>query len=346
MTEPETPISGGKAASDESLSEADLIAQMAGEGSQREEEPEETEEESEEDAETEEVEETETEEEEAEEETEEPEGVDLNDLTDDQLEAYRIKFKSKLAADVAKLRRTNREKDAEIERLKARPPEQAPEPEAAESRFLKGIESPEQLKEKVAELKKLAKDTDRLLFDHEDYGPNDLIEVGEQSYTKKQLRQLVAEVREALDEAVPYLQSKFQKLTLVESELAAVQERLKKEVPELDDENSEAGKAFKGISESTLFQDLIKHRPEAKPFLTLLFGHGLKSLFSKQAKAVPAATGKQPKAKPPSSPSSAAAPAQAKAGSGKAKAVEAAQRRYEENPTQENLIALGMAEQS
>lgn len=348
MTENEKPISGGEAAVNESLSEVDLIREWAGEGDQREDETEETEEESTEEVEAEETEESEeTEETETEEEAEETEAVNLDDLSDEQLEAYRIKFKSKLAADVAKLRKTNRDKDAKIAELEARQPEQAPEPEPAESRFLKGIDSPDQLKEKVAELKKLAKETDKILLDHEDYGPSDLIELaGGQSYTKKQLRQLVVEVRETLDEAVPYLQSKFQKLTLVESEYAKVQERLKAEVPELDDEESEVGKTFKGLNESDLFQRIFKAFPEAKPVIALLSGFGMKGALSKQAKAKPAAPVKQTKAKAPASPASAAAAAPAKAGSGKVKAIESAQRRYEANPTTENLIALEMAEQS
>ena len=89
------PNEGGKTP-DENLTVDALAAILAGEEVQ-ETETEETEGETEESTETEETEESaETEQEEPEEEPEATEETDLDNLTDEQLEAYRIKFKSKL----------------------------------------------------------------------------------------------------------------------------------------------------------------------------------------------------------------------------------------------------------
>jgi hypothetical protein len=297
-----TPNEGGKTPIDDSLTVDALAAILAGEEVQ-EQETEEPEEESEESTETEEAEESEeTEEEETEDEPEETEEADLDNLTDEQLEAYRIKFKSKLAADVAKLRQKNREKDALIAQLQSSQPQATPVEEVT-SRFLEGIDTTEALSAKVSELKKLGKETARLLLDHEDYGANDLIEVGGgKTYTKKQLRALDLEIKETLIEAVPSKQEQFRKLAFIETQAAEVQTRLKVEVKELSDEESPVAKNFKELIESELFQKITKQFPEAKAVLPYLAGHALKSIHGKQKPAIVTTPGKTPKAKPPGNP--------------------------------------------
>lgn len=279
-----------------------IAAILAGEEVQ-EQETEEPEEEAEEATETEETEQSdEPEEEEAEDEPEETEETDLDNLTDEQLEAYRLKFKSKLAADVASLRRKNREKDALIAQLQNQQPQATPVEEVT-SQFLEGIDTPEALSTKVSELKKLGKETARLLLDHEDYGANDLIEVGGgKTYTKKQLRALDLEIKETLIEAVPFKQEQFRKLAFIETQAAEVQTRLKAEVKELSDEESPIAKNFKELTESELFQKITKQFPEAKAVLPYLAGHALKSIHSKQKPAIATTPGKTPKAKPPGNP--------------------------------------------
>lgn len=338
MNQEQDPISGGKAAKDDSLSEDDLIALMTGEV--QETETEESEEETEESTETEEAEESEeTEEEETEEDTEETEEADLDNLTDEQLEAYRIKFKSKLAADVAKLRQKNREKDALIAQLQSSQPQATPVPEVT-SRFLEGIDTPESLNEKVSELKKLGKETARLLLDHEDYGANDLIEVGGgKTYTKKQLRALDLEIKETLIEAVPFKQEQFRKLAFIETQAAEVQTRLKAEVKELSDEESLVSKNFKELTESELFQKITKQFPEAKAVLPYLAGHALRSIHGKGKPAVATTPGKTPKAKPPGNPAGVGA-SPAKPEATKEKGLKVKQHAFYESGSEDDLAAL------
>jgi len=297
-----TPNAGGKTPIDDSLTVDALAAILAGEEVQ-EQETEDPEEEAEELTETDEAEESEeTEEGEAEDEPEATEETDLDNLTDEQLDAYRLKFKSKLAADVAKLRQRNREKDALIAQLQSSQPQSTPVEEVT-SRFLEGIDTPQDLTDKVGELKKLGKETARLLLDHEDYGANDLIEVGGgKTYTKKQLRALDLEIKETLIEAVPSKLEQFRKLAFIETQAAEVQTRLKVEVKELSDEESPVAKNFKELIESELFQKITKQFPEAKAVLPYLAGHALKSIHGKRTPAIAITPGKTPKAKPPGNP--------------------------------------------
>jgi len=312
------PNEGGKAPIMEgSLSVDALAAILAGEDEVQEQQETEEQEESEETTETEETEESAEPEEETEEEPE-AEETDLDSLTDEQLEAYRIKFKSKLAADVAKLRQKNREKDAEIARLQAAQPQATPV-EEVKSRFLDGIETESALSDKVSELKKLHKETTRLLLDHEDYGSNDLIEVGGgKTYTKKQLRALDLELKETLLEAVPFKQEQFRKLAFIDQQAEQVQERLRVEVKELSDEESPVAKNFKELTESELFQKITKQFPEAKAVLPYLAGHALRSIHGKQKPAIVTTPGKTPKAKPPGNPAGVASAPTKQTGQGEA----------------------------
>ena len=335
-------------AANESLSESDLIALMAGEGDEQppEEDAEDAADHDQDDTDAEDLEAEEVadeaQEDQSQDDTEDPDAIDFDSLSDEQWELVRTKLKSKAAADIQRLKRQAKEKDAQIAALQNQQPQGTRLPaEPVESRFLTGIETQEQLAEKVASLKKLAKDTDRLLDDHEDFGPNDLIDVGDQSYTKKQLRQLSREIRETLDEAVPYQQTKFQRAAMIEKDLAGVQERLKAEVRDLQDDNSPVAKTFKGLTESELFQSIFKSNPEAKPVLTLLAGFGAKAILGKAAAKsapLPAATGKIPKANPPSTPSGAAAAGPARGLPTKDKAKANLERRFLETGSADDLV--------
>jgi len=302
------PSETAKNSKDDTTSESDLIAFLAGgDESEATEEAEETEEEPEEETETEEA-EAETEEEETEEEPEETQGIDLDNLTEEEWDAIRAKLKSGAAARIGKLTAKLKAQEEALNQLKSAQPQQAPAPEEVSSRFLEGIDTTEALTAKVSELKKLGKETARLLLDHEDYGPNDIIEVGERKFTKRQLRALDLEVREALDEAVPYKASQLHRKTVLDQEAVKIEAKLREEVKELEDEESPVAKGFAELTASPVYQKIIKSDPEAKVFMPYLVGHALRSIHGKTAKAIqPVTAAKTPKAKPPGAPSSVAA---------------------------------------
>lgn len=315
------PTETANNSTDDTINEAGLIAFLAGgDESEATEEAEETEDEPEEETETEEVEETEAEEEETEEETKETEGIDLDNLTAEEWDAIRAKLKSGAAARIGKLTAQIKAQEEALTQLKTSQPQLAPPPEEVQSRFLDGIDTLEDLTAKVSELKKLGKETARLLLDHEDYAANDIIEVGEKKFTKRQLRALDLEVRETLDEAVPYKTNVLHRAELLKQEAVKVDAKLREEVKELQDEESPVAKGFAELTASPVYQKIIKSDPEAKVFMPYLVGHALRSIHGKATKAVPpVTTAKTPKAKPPGSPSGVAAgsPKDAKTGGAK-----------------------------
>lgn len=288
-----------------------IAALLGGEVPDQPEEPEtDTEEEAEEseageDA-AEEAEESEEEEEEA-----EPsgtvEGIDLDKLTDEEWEIVRTKLKSRAAADIQSLKRENKAKDEAIAALKAQT-QQAATPNPAESRFLTGINTPEELEAEVTRLKQMARDTENILDEHEDYGPEDPIEIGGKNFTKKGLKALRNEIREALDEAVPYKRHQFEKAAELRQEEEVLNAQARVEVKELEDEESPVAKNFKVLNESDLFKEIRQKVPNAAPGIEILLAHFCRSKYGGKAKAAtPVTTGKPPKANPPSSPSGVAA---------------------------------------
>jgi len=341
-------IAGGEKPASDDLSEAALVALWETEV-QETDEPETPEEEaeveSEEEPEAEEAEELEEEESE-----EEPEGVDaldLDSLTDEQWEVVRTKLKSRAAADIQSLKRENRAKDETIAALQAQQPQTVTAVEPVKSRFLEGVDNDEKLAEQVTRLKKLTKDIRTTLRKHADYGINEPFQVDGETFTRGGLEDLRDEVEEALTEAVPSKQAEFRRIAESEQLLETAKAEALSRVPALADEKSEVTKNFKAVTESPNFKKLFEAFPESRPMLHLMAALAVGNASKGKTEPVkaPVTTGTKPKAKPPSTPSGVAVQPAAKSDA-KTKRIQEARRRYEENPTQENLIKLGMAEES
>lgn len=349
MNDPKASDEGSNLADDESLSEDAFAALLTGEV-QDEESPEEAEEPESETEETEEVEETDEESEEEEEEPDANEGLtadsifkQLEGLDPEEIKALGRKLNIKALSRFGEL--TWRAKAAEEEALRVKAEQQqqpAPEVEPVTSRFLEGIETTDQLADKVKELKTLGKDIESALDDHEEYGPDEPFQIGEQTFTKKRLKALRKEVTEALTEAVPSKQAQFAK----EAELSALTEKsvanARAQVPELDQEDSEVAKNFKALTESPVFEKIRRLVPEARPMLPYLGAHALKSIYGSKAKAPakPVTNGVTLKAKPPASPAPVAAAPTAKAGSGKKREADIAAADFEKSGSLDSFARM------
>lgn len=330
MNDPEAIDGGTEPAEDQSLSGDAFAALLAGGVRDQEESPEEAEETESETEEPDEVEETDEESEDEEEETEATEGLtadslfkQLEGLDPEEIKALGKKLGSKAISRFGEL--TWKAKAAEEEALRIKAQQQpAAEVEPVQSRFLEGVETTDQLAAKVRELKTLGKDIERILDDHEDYGSEDPIQVGEQTFTKKRLKALRKEVTEALTEAVPSKQAQFAK----EAEIASLTEKseanARAQVPELGQEDSEVAKNFKLLTESPVFQKIAQLVPDARPILPMLAAHAVRSIYGNKSKvtAKPVTNGTTLKAKPPASPAPVAAAPTAKAGNGKRREAE------------------------
>jgi hypothetical protein len=188
------------------LSFEELVAQRVARQTSPEEEPEEESEESpeadEEPASLEDEESPESEEEpedESEEEAEEESEIDLLSLTTEQIQSLAKKGKSRLLQRIGEL---TAQKKALEEKIQSQPQSQAKVVPQDENPF-REVASFEALKGKYDELERTLETTDEILEEHEDYGPDDIIVVGDKEFSKKQIRKANRNAREALTKYIP-----------------------------------------------------------------------------------------------------------------------------------------------
>jgi len=326
----------------EALIEQRISAMTEPEEAPEQDEPEETEEVDEPEAETQEDIETEPEtEEEATEETTEEESppIDLLNLSPEDIQALAKKAKSRLLADIGKLRAENRILQAELNKPQA---DAKPLPAPIENNPFSDLKTIEEVTAKFKELERVADETDRILEDHEDYAADDVISLGDKEFTKKEVRMANRNARNAMAKFLPAQAAQIQRmgqLKAMEEQYAAA---IPVEIPEIADAESPIAKQFNAMVADPLVQQVRDRVPDLAPQLGYILAHAARSINSLKAKPkTPAATVK-PQAKPPASPFGAAGP---RSGALPArKAVQQARERYEKSGSQADYEAYRLAQ--
>lgn len=349
MKADQSPTADGQISAD-NLSAEDYIAQRLQESETEEstetEEVETEEEEVEEtdEPETDEAEElTETNEEEAEEEEveteEEGDEIDLLDLEPEQIQALAKKGKSRLLKDVGKLRAENRMLEQRLASLESQGQKQTKEIPADANPFGK-LNTFEEIQTKADELESTMETTDRLLEEYEDYGPDDLIQVGQQQFTKKQLRIANRNAREAITKYLPAQQKHIAKRASMEAASVQYREAAAKEVPEIADEKTEMGRFYRTLVQDPLIQQVKEKVPELGYQMEYILAHAVRSMKGKSNK-IPQGSGTKLKVKLPGSPAGSAAGSRTTT---KTSQVEALRARYEKTGSQADWQALRIAQ--
>ena len=293
-----------------------------------------------------ELEETETEEEaevEASEETEaeEESEIDLLSLSAEEIQELAKKGKSRLLSRIGELTARTKAAEEALEDIKAsKPQKEIPQ----DQNPFKDLESFDDIKTKYEELERTLEWTDDLLEEHSDYGPDDIIEVGDQEFTKKQLRLANKNARKGISEFLPAQAQHLKKQEQVTEAKTYWQAQARKEVPEIQDEESELGKAYKSLVDSPNISKLnelvAKHAPELGVDIEYILAHAVNSKLGKQKPSVPKGAGKKLKVNPPASPVGAGAARQGKSDKSK---VEAAYARFQETGSPDDLVAYQIA---
>jgi len=325
-------IAGDAKPSGENLSLQDIIALRSG-GEETQESAEETEseeesveetpdEEAEEATETEESTEESEEEESEEEEEESSTDIDLLNLTPDQIKELAKKGKSRLLERIGELTAKNK---ALEEKARAFEEKQGTKEIPQDQNPFSGITTQEALQAKYKEVEATLESTDLILEEHEDYGPNDYIVVGDKEFTKQQIRKANRNAREALTKFLPAQSQHLAKMAQIETLAQQYQAAAVKEVPEIQDEESEIGRSFKQIMSDPLIDRVKKEIPE---------------LGMHKAK-IAAGAGSKLKVKPPASPVGAGAAKSGNASKGKVKDAYA---RFEQSGRPEDWVAARIAQ--
>jgi hypothetical protein len=325
------------------LSFEELVAQRVARQTSPEEEPEEESEESaeadEEPASLEDEESPESEEEpeeESEEEAEEESEIDLLSLTTEQIQSLAKKGKSRLLQRIGEL---TAQKKALEEKIQSQPQSQAKVVPQDENPF-REVASFEALKGKYDELERTLETTDEILEEHEDYGPDDIIVVGDKEFSKKQIRKANRNAREALTKYIPAQQQHLIKIAQYEEMSKQYSEAAKSEVPEIQDEESEIGKSYKALVSDPLIDRIKAQVPEIGFQIEYILAHASRSIYGNKKIKTQSAMGSKLKVNPSSTPYGAGA---AKSSSPvKAKGADA-YNRFEKSGSSEEWIAARIA---
>lgn len=323
------------------LSFEELVAQRMSRQTSPEEESEEESEDTTEDSEPaspEDEEELESEEsdDESEEESEEESEIDLLSLTTEQIQSLAKKGKSRLLQRIGEL---TAQKKALEEKIQSQPQPQARAVPQDENPF-REVTSIEELKGKYDELERTLESTDEILEEHEDYGSDDIIVVGDKEFTKKQIRKANRNAREALTKYIPAQQQHIAKIAQYEQMSQQYSEAAKSEVPEIQDEESEIGKNYKALVSDPLISRIKTQIPEIGFQIEYILAHASRSLYGgKKIKAQPA-MGNKLKVNPSSTPYGAGA---AKSSSPVKAKVADAYNRFEKSGSPEEWIAARIA---
>ena len=273
---------------------------------------------------------------ESDEEAEEESEIDLLSLTTEQIQSLAKKGKSRLLQRIGEL---TAQKKALEEKIQSQPQSQAKVVPQDENPF-REVASFEALKGKYDELERTLETTDEILEEHEDYGPDDIIVVGDKEFSKKQIRKANRNAREALTKYIPAQQQHLIKIAQYEEMSKQYSEAAKSEVPEIQDEESEIGKSYKALVSDPLIDRIKAQVPEIGFQIEYILAHAARSLYGNKKIKTQSAMGSKLKVNPSSTPYGAGAaksssPAKAKVGD--------AYNRFERSGSPEEWIAARIA---
>lgn len=266
---------------------------------------------------------------------EQPESdIDLLSLTTEQIQELAKKGKSRLLQRIGEL--TAKTKALEEQLQKAQP--EVKEIPQDQNPFSK-IQSMDELKAKYDEVEKTLNATDEILDEHEDYGPDDIITVGDKEFTKRDIRKANRNAKEAITKFLPAQHAYLAKLQQFSQLSEQYQEAAKKEVPEIADEESDIGKRYKELVSDPLIDKVKAQIPEIGFQIEYILAHAARSIFGGKSK-VPTGAGTKLKVEPPASPVGAGAARSGK--NPKAKGQES-YKRFESTGSVDDWVAARIA---
>lgn len=260
--------------------------------------------------------------------------IDLLSLTTEQIQELAKKGKSRLLQRIGEL--TAKAKALEDQLQKAQPEvKEVPQDQNPFS----SITTVEALRAKYDEVEKTLNATDELLDEYEDYGPDDVITVGDKEFTKREIRKANRNAKEAITKFLPAQHAHLAKLQQFEQLSEQYKQAALKEVPDIADEESEIGKQYQALVSDPLIEKVKTQIPEVGFQIEYILAHAARSIFGGKAK-VPTGAGTKLKVEPPASPVGAGAARSAK--NPKAKGQEV-YKRFENTGSVDDWVAARIA---
>ena len=265
--------------------------------------------------------------------------LDLLSLSTEQIQELAKKGKSRLLQRVGELTAQKRLLEEKLQsQAPAKPTKEIPQNENP----FKEISDPKELLAKYGELEQVLEDTDAILEEHEDYGPDDIITVGDREFTKREIRKANRNARESITKYIPAQErqiAKVQQLSQMEEHYTAA---AKNEVPAILDTESEVGARFNAMMQDPIVQQVRTQIPELGAQMEYLLAHAANSIFGKgKSRINSAAVGSKLKINPSSSPANSAT---VRSGSNKPQKAAEAYNRFEKSHSVDDWISARIAQ--
>jgi hypothetical protein len=235
----------------------------------------------------------------------------LDDLTEEELSQLAKQIGSKAVARFGELtakRRAAEERAAALEaQLAAKAPSHEP---IANNPLAASIKTSAELEAKAKELKQTVDVLEAILDDSDGLGAEDVVGQGPngESYTKKQVKERLRAARKAREEYLPDVAQRIAKRERADALRAKLNEDVRKQIPWLEDEKDDRTQQYKRMVADPRLKALEDADPEVAAQMPFLLAHAANSMYARRA--IPSEEAPAPKLspRPPSNPSSGAAP--------------------------------------
>jgi hypothetical protein len=271
-------------------------------------------------------------------ETEEAGEIDLTALSPEEIQDLAKRGKSRLLDRIGELTAKNKAFEAKFAEMEASQPVKREIPQ--DQNPFRELKSFDEIREKWTEVEQTLEQTDILLDDHEDYGPDDVITVGSQEFTKRQLRQANRNARDAVNKFLPAQAEQLKKQESYTQATEHWNQQAAKEVPEIQDEESDFGKEYQKLVSSPGVAKFREAAPEYAVDVGYIMAHALRSIKGQIKPKVPKGAGKKLKVKPPASPVGAGA---ARQGAKPSSPIEDLKANFERTGSESDFVAYQTA---
>lgn len=279
--------------------------------------------------------------------------VDLESLSDDEINELAKKLSSKAVARYGELTAKRKQAEAEVARLKAEletrrnPLEKEPE---LEDNPFRDVTTVEDLQTKWGQMKEVVDWAEGLLDDHEDSGADEIIaEINGKEMSKREVRAKRKQAQKALEQFLPQQLGEVQKREQAKQLKSVLEARVAEELPWMSGEDNDTRKvyeAIKGDPRTVKLTELVGERlPEVAAQLDYILAHFANSVSSAGRKEAPKA---QPslKVKPAGQVTTSAAATPDRTDVRQSKALKELEQRYAQTGSMSDFKALRTAQLS
>jgi hypothetical protein len=271
--------------------------------------------------------------------------MDLDNMSDAELQEISQKLGSRAVARFGQLtarRKAAEEKlqkmEQEITQLKQSNAKKVP---VVKDNPLKDITEPKVLREKHDSATQVIDWAQDLLFENEDYGPSDVITtVDGKEMTKSEVRKALKRSQDIITKYVPAQVAELKKRTDRQVQTQQFQRKVMTEFDWVKDPKNPATQRYKKMLSDKRLQGIDKTNPELASQMPYILAHAANSLYNR----TPVEPGKTPPLTPPKSTSSAARAEQKAPRT--VKNVQEAQKRFNNSGSINDFIALRTQQKS